>query len=276
MLWLLLLVIAISFTPRLLAYLLQPKIEITYGTFSQVKSELNELSGDKAEDFHKRTSTKVKRDRYRSPKSKFDPNSYKLSDWMKLGLSEKQANVIVNFSKRGIKDNAELSRIFVIDSELFTLIRDSTVYPVTKEIKSQPEKNKIIEVVNLNSASKEELMSVRGVGEYYANKIIDYRSKLGGFVRKEQLMELWKFDEVKYDKVKDQVSVKGEPEKININTASIEDLKNHPYVRYKEANAIVKFRDQHGLYKNIEEIKQSDWIDDTLFEKMQPYLTVEQ
>lgn len=272
LLWLLLLGVAISFTPRLLASLLQPKVEISYTTFLKAQSELKEVSGDKQEPDQKKSSDKKKKRAYRTPVSKFDPNLYQVSDWMKLGLSEKQANVVVNFAKRGIKNNNDLSRIFVIDSELFDLIKDSTTYPNPINKVSVPEKK--IVFVDLNSASMEELMSVSGIGEFYAKKIIERRGKLGGFVRKEQLLELWKFDEEKFNKVKDQVIVKGEPKRININAADIDELKSHPYLSYTEANAIVKYRSQHGLYKSIEEIKQSDWIDEMVFEKIEPYLTI--
>jgi hypothetical protein len=48
---------------------------------------------------------------------------------MQLGLSEKQAAVVLKFTSRGLKSNEDLQRVFVISDELFELIKDSTFYP---------------------------------------------------------------------------------------------------------------------------------------------------
>jgi hypothetical protein len=140
-----------------------------------------------------------KKSRYHLPPSKFDPNKYALNDWMQLGLSEKQANVVLKFTSRGLKSNEDLQRVFVISDELFDMIKDSTFYPtfeksVTPEKKSftKTEKPKI--VVELNAASQEDLMKIPGIGESFAKWIINYRTRLGGFSKPGQLLEVWKID----------------------------------------------------------------------------------
>jgi DNA uptake protein ComE-like DNA-binding protein len=114
-----------------------------------------------------------KKSRYHLPPSKFDPNTYELSDWMQLGMTEKQAKVVLKFTSRGLKSNEDLQRVFVISDELFDMIKDSTFYPtfeksVTPEKKSftKTEKPKI--VVELNAASQEDLMKIPGIGESFA------------------------------------------------------------------------------------------------------------
>ena len=61
--------------------------------------------------------------------------------------------------------------------------------------------------------------------------------------------------------------------KVNINTATLEELKAHPYIRYAIANAIVQYRVQHGNYSSVEEIKKIMVVTDDVYKKVSPYLT---
>ena len=214
--------------------------------------------------------------RYISPKEKFDPNKYQKEDWMKLGLTERQTEVILKFSKRGLRSAEDLKKIFVLPKVLFDLIEDSLYFPA-QEYDSNRSSQEQVEVENdlivqLNSATNNELERIPGIGPYFAKKMIEYREKLGGFVGKEQLLEIWKFDEVKYNEVADFIVLGDIPlSKININTVSIEVLSDHPYISYSVANSIVKMRIHHH-YSAVEDIKKSVLIDEELFRKLKPYL----
>ena len=94
--------------------------------------------------------------KYKTAPEKFDPNEYKVEDWMNLGLSEKQSKVVVRFAKNEIRSNADLKRIFVLPTELYELIKDSTIYPIYRK-ESNTDANKEYEIVELNVASKQEL-----------------------------------------------------------------------------------------------------------------------
>ena len=97
----------------------------------------------------------------------------------------------------------------------------------------------------------------------------------GGFFNKEQLMEVWKFDQEKYDGVQQFVEVNpASIKKININTCTAQELK-HPYIKWNIANAIVNYRTIHGKFKTIEDIKKTDLVDEETLRKIAPYLTLE-
>ena len=220
-----------------------------------------------------------KKKKYKAPDSKFNPNSYTLSDWIKLGLSEKQSVVILKFTARGIYTEEDLKRIFVIPDVLFELIRDSVVYPErlqnTPNQESFQKQVKQITLINLNTADTTEFMKIYGIGAFYAKQIIRYREKLGGYFTKEQLLEVWKMTPETYDKIKDHVFIsEKDVKRININSVTIEELKVHPYLKWNQANSIVKMRMQRNGFKNIEELKESVLIDTETYEKLFPYLSL--
>jgi competence ComEA-like helix-hairpin-helix protein len=220
-----------------------------------------------------------KKKKYKAPDSKFNPNNYSLSDWMNLGLSEKQSVVVLKFTSRGIYSEEDLKRIFVIPDVLFELIRDSVVYPErfqnTPNQESFKKQAKQITLINLNTADTTEFIKIYGVGAFYAKQIIRYREKLGGYFTKEQLFEVWKMTNEAYDKIKDHVFIsEKDVKRININSVTIEELKVHPYLKWNQANSIVKMRIQRNGFKNIEELKESVLIDSETYEKLFPYLSL--
>ena len=219
-----------------------------------------------------------KNKKYKRPSSKFDPNLFSVQDWMNLGLSIKQSNVIVKFTSRGIYSNDELKRIFVISDEFFNLIKDSTFYPNKKEQKesnwTQKNPNSINVVkLDVNSAIEEELLKIKGIGPFFAKQIIKKRDELGGFVDKNQLLEVWKMDQEKLDLIKDELTIDiAKIKKLSINSATVEELKNHPYIRWNIANSIIKLRIQKNGFTSLDEIKESHLITEEKFIKIKPYI----
>ncbi len=226
----------------------------------------------------KQWKSKFNKKNYKTPSKKFDPNTYSVVDWMNLGLSQKQAESILKFGKYGFKSKEDLQRVFVIPQELMIKMIDSTFYPerkyskisITENINEQ--KNKIIE---LNSASEEELLSIKGIGPFFAKNILNRREQLGGFISDEQLLEVWKMTPEKMEELKPFIQI--DPfivKKLNINIVTAEDLKKHPYFTWNMANAIVKLRNQHGPFKSINDLKMSVVLTEELFLKIKPYISL--
>jgi len=224
---------------------------------------------------------KKKQYSYKSPKEKFDPNEYTLNDWMSLGLSEKQSSVILKFLHHTVYSNEALKKIYVLPDAAYALIKDSTIYPdrTNAAISFQIDSSKLYEPVRfleLNTVDSLELISLRGVGPFYAAQIIKYRKELGGFYKKEQLLEVWKMREETYEVlVTELILDSSHIQKIHLNSISFEALKNHPYVSYSLANSIVKIRNQLGRFDTISSIKKSKLIDNEVYQKIRPYLSLE-
>lgn len=263
----------ISFIPRLIIYFNPDEpIKITI----EEKKIIEKLEYTPYKQFEKQKRT------YRKPPSKFDPNNYSVKDWMYLGLSEKQAKAVLKFGKYGFYSNDQLAKVFVISDEVFELIKDSTYYPEkNKDFQKQPfsekkeiEKPKIV-LVEINQATEEELVTIKGIGPFFATNIIKQREKLGGFVSKDQLLEVWKFTPEKLNEIESFITVNSSlVKKLNINTATVDELKNHPYIRWNIANSIVKMRMLKGSFHSINDLLESKLITQEIFEKIKPYLSL--
>lgn len=262
----------ISYTPRIIAASVgDEELQITFEELELIEAEI-----DIKKEFTKEKKKKVWKSKYKSPTKTFDPNNYKLDDWMSLGLSEKQSEVILKFSKRGLRSNEDLEKIFVIPSELFKLIKDSTYYPEREYVaKFEKVVKKEFISVDINSANIDELKTIPGIGDFYATKIVEYRTKLGGYLDSKQLLEIWNFDSELYSKIENKIFLSDQNlNQIDINTATFDDLKVHPYISYKVANSIVKMRLSNGDYSRVEDILESKLIDNDLFLKIKKYLKV--
>jgi len=223
----------------------------------------------------------------------FDPNIIGKQEWINFGFSEKQAQSILNFKKsiKGFKTKDDVGRCFVIDSvkmnKLSPFIKIDTILYFTKFVENSKviiselaigEKKNEVEstiYVELNKADSIQLLSIKGIGPYYSNKIIDYRNRLGGYYKKEQLLEIWNFDSIRYQMVSDHIIIESDQiVKLNINQAEASELISHPYIRWGLANAIVKYRIQHGNYNSLEDVKNVIPMTDSIFKKLSPYLMV--
>lgn len=265
--------VTLVYIPRVLATFSHEPIQVSHKAIEKAEKQVSKQQ-EKRSLKKKAKKRRKPQDKYKAPSSKFDPNTYSKEDWMQLGLSEKQATVVLKFTERGIQSNEELRKIFVIPEEVFSLLEDSTFYPESKVDEKKGRANFQNTALDLNTASHEELVTLPGIGDFYAAKIIEKRSALGGFVGKYQLLELWKFGTERLERIESRITVTGAIQKLNINKADIETLKNHPYISYKVANSIVKMRAAHGDYEQVEELLRSVLIDRELLEKLQPYITL--
>ena len=114
-----------------------------------------------------------------------------------------------------------------------------------------------------------------GIGSKLAQRIITFRDRLGGFYSIEQIKETYGLPDSTFQKIKPKLLL-GNPavKKININTASLDEMKTHPYLRYVLANAIVQYRTQHGNFSTVGDIKKIMAITDDIFNKVSPYLSL--
>lgn len=217
----------------------------------------------------------------------FNPNNLPREKWLKMGFSKKQVNVIENYVSKGGKfyKKEDVKKIYSISDEEYKIIEPYIVIPEEKpsykdstdDKSSNYEKSYKNLVIDINTADTLEYRKLRGIGKVYSNRIVKYRDLLGGFARKEQIMEVWGIEKELYNQVKSQLKVgKMQLKRININTCTIDELKEHPYIDYYVARSIVKYRQSHGQYKRTSDIMNSALVHETLYNKLKPYLSINQ
>ena len=62
--------------------------------------------------------------------------------------------------------------------------------------------------------------------------------------------------------------------KFNINTATKDEMKSHPYIKWNLANAIVEYRNQHGNFSSLEDLKNISLVTTDVFDKIKFYLAL--
>ena len=212
----------------------------------------------------------------------FNPNTLNDQGWILLGLTPKQLSIFRNYKSSGVVfyNKEELQKCFAISKEFIDKVSEFITFPekeisTKKEIKEIDIKKKkvLLIMVELNSADSIALISVSGIGPFYAKQIIKYRNDLGGFISLKQFPEIWGLEKIDLERVSSQITIDtSNLIKINLNTSTIEGLWNHPYLNYKQSKSIVNYRMQHGDYNLIEDIQDIVLIDSILFRKIAPYL----
>lgn len=137
------------------------------------------------------------------------------------------------------------------------------------EHKAYTPKIRIGEHIEINGADTTELMKIPGIGSYYSRQIVRYRNQLGGFVSKEQLLEIEGFpeDAVKYISI-DENNIR----RLRINQLTLSQLKRHPYLNYYQARAISDYRRLRGNIRSISELKLMKEFSSHDIERIGPYI----
>jgi DNA uptake protein ComE-like DNA-binding protein len=217
----------------------------------------------------------------------FDPNLISDNQWEKLGLSIKQIRVVRNYVNKGGRffKKEDLKRIYSIPESQYLLLEPYIRIAESKSERKYPEKNKFtksassnlssqITVIELNSADSVTLLKIRGIGPAFASRIIRFRNRLGGFYKLEQLREVYGIDSLKYSQIQNQLTLNSNLiQRINVNTVSFDQFKMQPYLSYKQINALIQYRSQHGNFKNIDDLKKIVLLNEEIIRKIEPYLT---
>ncbi len=234
------------------------------------------VEGEKAESQEVKTNTAF---------FDFDPNKITEDQWKQLGLEGRTIHSIINYLKKGghFRKKEDLKKIYTLKEEVFIKLEPFIVIDETEQGASEknkgefqkPEKKKPLLVVELNKATKEDLMLLPMIGEKRAEQIIRYRELLGGYVAKEQLKEVYSIPDSVYQAVIPEITVNEKLIRyININADSISSLK-HFYIKKPIAKLIVNYRLQHGNYLSVEELRKLPLMSDSLFRKIEQYLVIE-
>ncbi len=218
----------------------------------------------------------------------FDPNTADSTQLLRLGLQPWQVRNIYKYRAAGgvYRQPRDFARLYGLTLKQYRRLepyiriseenqpaenyfykhepleeRDTVKYP----IKLQAE-----ERIVLNRADTTELRKVPGIGPFFARKIVEYRERLGGYYRVQQLLEIEDFPEaaVAYFIIPDNTQLR----KLNINRLSLNELKRHPYLNFYQARAIVDYRRLHGTIQSLDQLSLLRDFPREAIERLTPYV----
>ena len=224
------------------------------------------------------------------------PNSLSTEGWKKLGLRDKTIQTVQNYIAKGgrFRNRQDIEKIYGLHpNEVARLMpyvkiaaKANTSYenhpstlsgqPVSPRGPPFEKPLSIPHLVDINTADTAEWIALPGIGSKLAGRIVHFREKLGGFYSIEQLSEIYGLPDSTFQKLRPilKLSTPVVPF-ININTAQADDLKQHPYIKWNIANAVVEFRKQHGRFKSQDDLRKIDIITEEVYRKIAPYVKVE-
>ena len=193
----------------------------------------------------------------------FNPNFITDFKGAKLGMSVKQIDRLLAFRKTGKFANTpeEFQKVTGISDSLLMVLSPYFKFPDWVKNKqnytsSYKPYNKFAEkealkIIDINVATKADLMKISGIGEALSDRIINQKQLLGGFVSMEQMNDVWGLSPIVIESLNKYFKIATLPNinKININSASIKDLSQFYYFKGPVPRNIVLYRSMNGNLK---------------------------
>lgn len=201
----------------------------------------------------------------------FNPNYISDFKGYQLGMKTKEIDRLLAHRKKSLFVNSakEFQMVTKVSDSLLKKIAPHFKFPDWVQKKNQQNKKKRIfnsqskinhediSSTNINEATFNDLLSVDGVNEYLADRIIKYRSKLQGFSFESQLHEVWGLKKEIITRLFSIFSIIEKPiiKKRNINALTFKELLKNPYIDYDLCKKIFEYKDEIAEFQDISELK---------------------
>ena len=199
----------------------------------------------------------------------YNPNFITDYKGYKLGMSVDEIDRLLAFRKENkyVNSSQEFQNVTKVSDSLLNVMAPYFKFPdwvnskkEYKEFKKYPNqafaKNEKIVLIDINQATKEDLIKIYGIGEAISVRILKQKEVLGGFVSMEQMKDVWGLSPEVIENLNShfKVSVLPNFKKIDINNASLKELSQFYYFKYPLAKEIVTYRSMKGNISNIEDL----------------------
>lgn len=218
----------------------------------------------------------------------FDPNTADSVLLRQLGLPVYIVRNILKYRAKGgvFRSPESFSRIYGLKEEVYQKLKPYiTIAPLVsashvrtdtfRQLKDTiPYVPKYEEgtIVDLNKADTSILKRIPGIGSTLARMIVVYRQRLGGFYDVAQLQEV---PHVGVELNKWFVVTPAGLHKIQVNSASLDKLRSHPYMDFYKAKAIMEYRRKRGKIKGLSQLSMFEEFTEKDLKRLSPYLTFE-
>lgn len=213
----------------------------------------------------------------------FDPNTASDSDMHKLGLNPVVIRNILKYRDHGGKfhKKEDLMKIYGLDTAEYIRLETYIQIRFPEDlIEKGDEKSERKDMTSLpipiNLSDSANLIKIKGIGPVLSARIIKYRNLLGGYVRKEQLLEVYGLTYERFEEIRDAFYI----DTVNIlpvflNEIDEYNLSRHPYLNLYQARALIRYREMNGRFVDIDEIMENQLLPEDVFYKIKPYLRVD-
>lgn len=216
----------------------------------------------------------------------FNPNTADSATLRRLGLPEWMAGNILHYRRKGgkFRKPEDFRKVYGLTEEQYQLLSpyisippEDTARRMASLYLPQVSKDSIYKypagtVIDLNSADTIELKKIPGIGSGIARLITGYRQRLGGYYRIEQLEDI----HLDYRQLEGWFKIQPEEIKcINLNRASVERLRNHPYIDFYQAKAFVEYRKKKGTLHSLKPFALYEEFTATDLERLSHYVCFE-
>jgi competence protein ComEA len=220
----------------------------------------------------------------------FDPNKAPLEELIGGGLPQNIAYKILNYRNKGgsFRYKQDLLKIYGFTDSLYFLVESKIELPVKElpqnvliskeypqqEMKSNTGKKEKI-YLDINTTDSLSLVQIKGIGPKLSSRIVKYRNSIGGYVSIEQLGEVYGLLPEIVEELKNVLFISEgfEPQKIDINHVDFQALSRHPYFGYQKAKIVINYRNQHGNFSGVNDLKKIKLLTDEEIAKFEPYLS---
>ncbi|WP_247235369.1 helix-hairpin-helix domain-containing protein [Telluribacter sp. SYSU D00476] len=225
----------------------------------------------------------------------FNPNEATPEQLQELGVPAFLARRIDNYRRKGgkFRRKQDLRRIYDFPDDLYQRLEPyivldestpatasanapapterSTAAALPAEIRASSRPTLV--PFDINTTDTSQLIKLRGIGSTLSLRIVKFRDALGGFHSATQFSEVYGLDSLALTELHRYARIQTGVQKLNINTATAEDLTRHPYLRNKrQAEVIIRYREQHGPYQSADDLKKVKVLDEKTISKITPYL----
>jgi len=209
--------------------------------------------------------------------SVFDPNTTDSAGFVRLGLKPYIASNIQKYKKKGgsFRTPTDFAKVYGVSAEKFKELESYIKIAEIKSVKTEIGTTKRVDIiVELNSADTILLMQIKGIGRGYAKGIVRFRQITGGFVSVDQLSEVYGMRPDNLEKIRPYCKVNTDLiKKINVNIASVERLRAHPYLNFYKAKAIYELRRKKGKLLGLNDLTELSELSSSDLIRLKPYLS---
>jgi len=209
----------------------------------------------------------------------FDPNTVSKDDLKKMNLPYIIINTLDKYRNKGgtFRTKEDVKKIYGLTDSIYQIIESHIQLSNVVE-KAVPKKSKpmaTISFFDINLSTAEELQSLKGIGPVLSSRIIKFRDKLGGFHSVDQIKSTYGLADSVFQDIKPFIQMITPVHRIDLNQADFKTLNSHPYISFQMAKVISKYKEQHGNFQSIADLKKIKILSEQKIQEIAPYLKIE-